>query len=357
MANTIQTVFVGMSGGVDSSVTAALLKDQGYKLVGVYMKNWTKSLPGFDCPWKEDFQDAKRVAVQLGIDFEVFDFEDQYKQKVVDYMIDEFKAGRTPNPDIMCNQEIKFKIFLDVCLEHGADLIATGHYARTKDAKLFMAKDDNKDQTYFLYRVTEEALSKTLFPLGGYTKPEVRKLAKKFGLATATKKESMGICFVGKVGIKEFLSQYVKTKPGQIKDQNGEVIGAHEGAIFYTIGQRSGLGIGGGLPYYVSGKDMAKNEVYVTNDLDDKSLWSKQIKLTDVHWINGPPIHVKGPSSHMLKVRTRHRAPLVNCIVKHVKGPSSHIVLELVDEIRAITPGQSAVIYDHTQCLGGGIIV
>lgn len=348
----MNSVYVGMSGGVDSSVTAALLKEQGYDVTGVYMKNWTKSLPGFECPWKEDFQDAKRVAVQLGIDFKVFDFEKEYKHKVVDYMIAEYKAGHTPNPDIMCNQEVKFKLFLETCLEEGADLIATGHYAKTKNGQLFMAKDDNKDQTYFLYRVTEEALSKTLFPLGEYTKPEVRNLAEKFGLATAKKKESMGICFVGKVGIKEFLSQYVDTESGDIIDQNGLIVGQHDGAIFYTIGQRSGLGVGGGLPYYVTGKDMAKNEVYVTSNLDDANLWTREISLTDIHWINEKP--AKGAQ---LLVRTRHRAPLIKCKYTHKESNSRLVhVLELEDEIRAVTAGQSAVLYDGEQCLGGGII-
>ncbi len=346
-----KTVFVGMSGGVDSSVTAALLKEQGYNVVGVYMKNWTKSLPGFDCPWKEDFQDAKRVAVQLGIDFKVFDFEKQYKQKVVDYMIDEFVAGRTPNPDIMCNQEVKFKLFLDSCISDGAQYIATGHYAKTKDGKLYQAKDKNKDQTYFLYRVTKSALDKTLFPLGVYTKPEVRKLAKKFGLATATKKESMGICFVGKVGIKEFLSQYVKTKPGKIIDDNKKVVGEHDGAIFYTIGQRQGLGVGGGFPYYVTGKNMKKNEVYVTTDLNDKNLWAKEINLTDVHWINKAP-----KSGVKVQVRTRHRAPLTDGTLHLVPKSKNTLLLALKDEIRALTPGQSAVIYQGDLVLGGGII-
>lgn len=346
-----KTVFVGMSGGVDSSVTAALLKEQGYNVVGVYMKNWTKSLPGFACPWKEDFQDAKRVAVQLGIDFRVFDFEKQYQQKVVDYMIDEFVAGRTPNPDIMCNQEVKFKLFLETCLEEGADLIATGHYARVRDDKMYRAKDDNKDQTYFLYRVTEEALRRTLFPLGEYTKPEVRALAQKFGLATAEKKESMGICFVGKVGIKEFLSQFVETQPGKIIDQNGQVVGEHDGAIFYTIGQRAGLGVGGGLPYYVTSKDMKKNEVYVTTDLADKRLWHKELSLGDVHWINTAP-----ESGANVKVRTRHRAPLIKATLDIASSKNTTLQVALQDEVRAATPGQSAVIYADDLVLGGGII-
>ena len=347
----MKTVYVGMSGGVDSSVTAALLKQQGYNVVGVYMKNWTKSLPGFDCPWKEDYRDAKRVAVQLDIDFKVFDFEKQYKHKVVDYMISEYQAGRTPNPDIMCNQEVKFKLFLETALEDGADLIATGHYAKANDGKLYKAKDSNKDQTYFLYRVTQEALSRTLFPLGEYTKPEVRDLAKKFQLVTATKKESMGICFIGKVGIKEFLSQYVKTVPGSIVDESGNIIGEHEGAIFYTIGQRHGLDVGGGLPYYVIDKNMIKNEVYVTTDIDDKKLWTKSLILTGTHWIN--PESGKNERYENLSLRSRHRAPLVNCAMDIKK---QKVELSLDEEIRAATPGQSAVLYAGEQCLGGGII-
>lgn len=203
-------VYVGMSGGVDSSLTAALLVEQGYDVTGVYMKNWTHDLPGMRCPWADDLADAKRVAVQLGIDFKVFDFESQYKQKVVDYMVEEYKQGRTPNPDIMCNQEVKFKLFLEAALDDGADMIATGHYARVENGHLKQAVDSNKDQTYFLYRVTSQALGKTLFPLGGLTKPEVRVMAKERGLYTAGKKDSQGICFVGKIGIRDFLSLYVE---------------------------------------------------------------------------------------------------------------------------------------------------
>lgn len=355
----MKTVYVGMSGGVDSSVTAALLKEQAYNVVGVYMKNWTKDLPGMLCPWKEDYQDAKRVAVQLGIDFKVYDFQKQYHQKVVDYMIEEYKAGRTPNPDIMCNQEVKFRLFLDTALADGADLIATGHYARIVRAKsneqramseLHVARNKEKDQSYFLYRVTEEALAKSLMPIGEFeTKAEVRAIAKKMGLVTAEKKDSQGICFVGKVGIREFLEQYVKTKPGAIFDQHGREIGQHDGAIFYTIGQRHGLNIGGGLPYYVIGKNMNKNEVTVTTDLNDKNLWHKQFTLTDLQWINDKPATDK-----TYEIRTRYRAPLVKA---KLKQENSKLKVTLADEIRAITPGQSAVIYDGNRVVGGGIVI
>ena len=341
-------VYVGMSGGVDSSLTAALLKEQGYDVTGVYMKNWTQDLPGMKCPWADDLADAKRVAVQLGIDFKVFDFENEYKHKVVDYMIEEYKRGRTPNPDIMCNQEVKFKLFLETALEDGADMIATGHYARVRHGVLMQAKDTNKDQTYFLYRVTGEALAKTLFPLGEFTKPEVREMAKARGLFTAAKKDSQGICFVGKIGIREFLSQYVEQKPGDIIDKKtGKIIGHHDGAIFYTQGQRHGLEVGGGLPYYVVDKDMDKNEVYVTTDLNDGTLWKKEVILSAVHWIDSVPKEGK------YRVRIRHRAPLVSV---YLQVRAENVVLQLDDPERAVAVGQSAVLYDGAVCLGGGIV-
>ena len=367
-------VYVGLSGGVDSSVSAALLVEQGYDVTGVYMKNWSKDLPGFPCPWKEDYQDAKRIAVKLGIPFEMFDFEKEYFEKVVQYMIDGYSAGLTPNPDIMCNQEIKFKLFYEVARERGADFIATGHYAQVGDdldigitadvpsklqalnRKIYLkrAVDENKDQTYFLYRISHEALEHTLFPIGHLTKPQVRAEAEKRGLITAHKKESMGICFVGKVGIRDFLSQFVETTPGPIKEQHGVVIGQHDGAIFYTIGQRHGLDVGGGLPYYVTGKDMATNPVYVTNNISDENLWTDELHLTSLHWIND----LSGGDLAQLPqlyVRTRHRAPLQPCrIINH---DDRDVTLKLDEKIRAVTPGQSAVLYDDDSCLGGGILV
>jgi len=383
-------VFVGMSGGVDSSVAAALLVEQGHEVTGVYMKNWSEDLPGMHCPWAEDVADAKRVAVGLGIDFQVFDFQKEYKQNVVDYMIREYQAGRTPNPDVMCNQEVKFKLFLEAVLAAGAEYIATGHYARTfsaagpvarsapenfsgklktfsgaappratrradsclSEGRLFRSRDDNKDQTYFLYRVTSEALAKTMFPLGDFTKAEVREMAKERGLWTASKKESMGICFVGQVGIREFLSEYVETSPGDIIDQQtGAVVGRHDGAIFYTLGQRHGLNVGGGLPYYVVGKDMAKNEVYVSRSIDDGNLWRKELTLTDVHWINQPL------KDGTYQVRVRHRASLIKAEVTCINNDASEkVTVKLSEPQRAVAPGQSAVIYDGEECLGGGII-
>lgn len=383
-------VYVGMSGGVDSSVTAALLKNQGYKVTGVYMKNWTTDLPGFVCPWADDLADAKRVAVQLDIPFKVFDFQKEYKQQVVDYMISEYQAGRTPNPDIMCNQEIKFDLFLKAALADGADMIATGHYARVehsdtssspfspsparasgatapaspgsdtvegregderRQASLLTGLDKNKDQSYFLYRVTEEALAKTLLPIGELTKPQVREEARKLGLVTAEKKDSQGICFVGKIGIKEFLQNYVDADPGDIIDKKtGKVIGQHDGAIYYTIGQRHGLHVGGGLPYYVVGKDMQQNIVYVTTDLNDENLWKSELTLTNPHWINQPP-----REGDTYQVRTRYRAALVLADISRIDG--NEIYLKLAEPERALTAGQSAVLYDGGQVIGGGIVV
>ncbi len=342
-------VFVGMSGGVDSSLTAALLKERGYDVTGVYMKNWTQDFDGFECPWEQDITDADAVAAQLDLPFEVFDFQKEYKEKVVDYMLMEYKAGRTPNPDIMCNQEVKFKLFLDAALEKGADFIATGHYTRAMNGQLLKGIDENKDQSYFLYRVTENALRKTLMPIGEMDKPSVRAEAKKRGLVTASKKDSQGICFIGEVSIREFLERYVKDiKSGAIIDQHGKEIGQHDGAIFYTIGQRQGLGVGGGLPYYVTSKDMKTNTVYVTTDLDDKNLWGKEFIINDIHWINTAPDIDKE-----YEVTVRYRSKTERC---KLEKSGDNFVVKLQKPLKAITPGQSAVIYDDDRVVGGGII-
>ncbi|MBR5389292.1 tRNA 2-thiouridine(34) synthase MnmA [Candidatus Saccharibacteria bacterium] len=340
------TVFLGMSGGVDSSVSAILLKEQGYKVVGVYMKNWSKDLPGMKCPWAEDLADAKRVAVKLGIDFMVFDFEKEYKQKVVDYMLGEFQAGRTPNPDIMCNEEIKFKLFFEEALKRGADYIATGHYAKSENGKLKLAKDDNKDQTYFLYRISKEAVEKTLFPLAELKKPEVKQIAAKHNLANAYKKESMGVCFVGDVGMKDFLREYIDLKPGEIRDADTEeVLGYHDGAVFYTIGQRHGLYVGGGLPYYVVKKDLKNNIVYVSKNLNNEELWTKEIVLESIFLRDPADL----PKDGNILIRLRHRAPLVPATFK-----KDRVILG--EEVKTIAAGQSVVFYHDDICLGGGIV-
>ena len=390
-----KTVYVGMSGGVDSSVSALLLKEQGYKVVGVYMKNWSKDLPGMKCPWAEDLADAKRVAVKLGIDFEVWDFEKEYYKKVVEYMLSEFKKGNTPNPDIMCNQEIKFKLFYEKARKAGADYIATGHYARIiwtgpaaasspilakvrpgvpqaaspVHVMLARAKDENKDQTYFLYRISEEALSHTIFPIGEMLKPDVKKLAEKHGLHNAYKKESMGVCFVGEVGMKDFLKEYIDIKPGEIREiETEKVLGYHEGAVFYTIGQRHGLYLDGekgvvndGMPYYVVKKDIKNNIVYVSKNINHEAIWTRELVLKDVllrtggrAW--GTPSRAlarmgedarTGPVRIM--VRLRHRAPLIPATFD---GKTLHFE----NEIKRPAAGQSAVLYDKEICLGGGII-
>ena len=402
----MKTVCVGMSGGVDSSVSALLLKEQGYRVVGIYMKNWSRDLPGMKCPWAEDLADAKRVAVKLGIDFEVWDFEEEYRQKVVEYMLAEFKKGNTPNPDVMCNQEIKFKLFYERAMERGADFIATGHYARTLstgpvlasspmsskdsmggpqawppvDVCLARARDENKDQTYFLYRISNEALARTIFPIGDMMKPEVKKLAKEKGLHNAYKKESMGVCFVGEVGMRDFLKEYIDVRPGEIREiESKKVLGYHEGAVFYTIGQRHGLYLSGekgstndGLPYYVVDKDLKNNIVYVSKNLNDQHIWTKELKLKDLvirtNQLGLQTLATTGANARSLKcelpkinetseevgrvsllVRLRHRAPLI-------PATFDGKVLRFEHEIKRPASGQSAVFYDDKICLGGGII-
>ena len=300
------TVFVGLSGGVDSSLAAYLLSRQNYKVVGVYMKNWTEDIGGYRCPWRQDYLDAKRLAAFLDIEFLVFDFQKQYKRQVVDYMLAEYRKGNTPNPDIRCNQTIKFDLFFKTCLQKGADLIATGHYARLRSGGLCQALDRSKDQTYFLYRLPKSALGRVIFPLGELTKKQVRQQAKARSLPNADRRESMGLCFVGDVGLADFLKNYVESRPGPIIDDQGMQVGRHQGAIFYTIGQRRGLRVGGGLPYYVTGKDMAKNEIYVSRDLNHRRLWQSVLDIGDSHWLAEPRL------KRDYDLRIRHRRPLDN---------------------------------------------
>lgn len=346
-------VYLGMSGGVDSSVSAILLKEQGYDVTGVYMKNWSKDLPGMKCPWAEDLADAKRVAVQLDLDFEVWDFEQEYKQRVVDYMLGEFQKGRTPNPDVMCNEQIKFKLFYERAMENGADHIATGHYARTNHGEsgteLLRAHDENKDQTYFLYRMSDEATARTIFPVGEMLKPDVKALAEQYGLDVAHKKESMGVCFVGEVGMKDFLREYIDTRAGEIRElETNKTLGYHDGAVFYTIGQRHGLYLGGGLPYYVVKKDLGQNIVYVSRNLNDDNLWTKELHLEDLKLRNGLT-EMELSQKTNLKVRFRHRAPLVLARFEDDK-----VIFD--QAIKRPAAGQSLVFYDGEVCLGGGII-
>jgi len=364
-------VFLGMSGGVDSSVSAILLKEQGYDVTGIYMKNWSKDLPGMKCPWAEDLADAKRVAVQLDLDFEVWDFESEYKKRVVDYMLSEFQKGRTPNPDVICNEQIKFKLFYEQAMSRGADYIATGHYARVGDVEessellssglsgrvLMRAKDENKDQTYFLYRMSDAATAHTLFPVGGMLKPDVKRFAAQHNLDVATKKESMGVCFVGEVGMKDFLHEYLDAKPGEIREiETDQVLGYHDGAIFYTIGQRHGLYLGGGLPYYVVQKDLAENFVYVSRNLNHPALWTDQLQLEDLHLRGGLTLDdlAKIPD---LKVRLRHRAELLDTKACQHGNPSLTLPrISFSAPVKRPASGQSAVLYSGEICLGGGII-
>ncbi len=342
----MKKVFVGLSGGVDSAVAAALLKDQGYNVAGIYMKNWSKDIAGHKCPWAEDLASARTVAAHLQIPLSVYDFEKEYYQKVTSYMLDTYKKGLTPNPDIMCNSEIKFKVFLDKCIADGADYIATGHYACMVNCRLQTATDKSKDQTYFLYRINPKVANKILFPLGNLTKTKVRELAKKYNLPNHARPDSQGICFVGNVPMSDFLSEFIKPKTGDILGENSNKLGEHRGAFSYTIGQRHGLGIGGGKPYFVYKIDTQKNLVYVTSDEESPLLNKSEFTIDDCNWW-------QEPKSNM-EVRVRYRSILKKCVLTlETKGVWS-VVLDRPE--RAIAPGQSAVFYDGNVVVGGGII-
>ena len=358
-----ERIVVGLSGGVDSAVSAWLLKQQGFEVVGVFMKNWEDDDDNEYCAANVDFVDAAAVADVLGIELEHVNFAAQYKDRVFAEFLREYSAGRTPNPDVLCNAEIKFKAFLDHALLLGAQRIATGHYARVRPSpsqpghfELLKGLDTSKDQSYFLHRLNQAQLSRTLFPVGELHKTQVRQLALDIGLPNATKKDSTGICFIGERPFREFLQRYVHHRPGPIVDPQGRVVGRHVGLSFYTIGQRQGLGIGGlshtqgaHRPWYVVGKDLSSNTLRVVQGHDDPQLLSRRLHAQDVSWVSG---HAPASPSH-LQAKTRYRQADAPCEFAH---QPEGFALAFSSAQWAVTPGQSAVLYAGEVCLGGGVI-
>lgn len=351
-------VVVGMSGGVDSSVTALLLKQQGYEVIGIFMKNWDDTDEFGVCTADEDAEDVRRVCAQIGIPCYTVNFEKEYYEKVFQYFLDEYRAGRTPNPDVMCNREIKFGEFLHKAMELGADYVATGHYARVEEHngtfRLLRGVDRNKDQTYFLNALNQSQLARAMFPIGGYTKPQIRAIAEEAGLATAKKKDSTGVCFIGEKNFREFLSQYLPARPGEIRTFDGEVKGRHDGLMYYTLGQRQGLGIGGGgsgEPWFVADKDLKNNILYVVQGASDPRLYSHRLEASNVNWIAGEA-PANGPFTCTAKFRYRQPDQAVTVTMT---GPNTCIV-DFAEPQKAVTPGQAVVFYDGEVCLGGGII-
>mgnify|MGYP001601660727 FL=1 len=373
-----------MSGGVDSSVAAALLKVQNFEVVGVFIKVWQPSGEKFAsaCTWRDERRDAMRVAGQLEIPLVTLDLEKEYKKSVVDYLVSEYKLGRTPNPDVMCNREIKFGAFYKWAREHGADYIVTGHYAIRSDddfsahgrrgefaikssPELLISRDRTKDQTYFLWTLTLEILAHTLFPIGGYKKSDVRKLAKKFKLPTAEKKDSQGLCFVGKIDFKDFLKEFIIEKSGDVLNEKGEKIGEHNGAMFYTLGERHGFTIIKKTPddkaYYVIAKDIQKNTLTVSHKIKGHPMSSKIIRLKDINWING-----KAPKpDKKLQAQIRYHGEFYSCKLTprfDLKGQGDASTgrtsgaITFLKEVPLVAPGQSCVIYDGEICLGGGVV-
>jgi tRNA-uridine 2-sulfurtransferase len=354
-----QRVVVGMSGGVDSSVAALLLKQQGYEVIGLFMKNWEDDDTDEYCSSKQDLIDAVSVADKIGIEIEAVNFSKEYKDRVFANFLEEYKAGRTPNPDILCNAEIKFKAFLDHAMDLGADLIATGHYAQVRENnglyQLMKADDGIKDQSYFLYRLNQAQLSKTLFPLGHLLKREVRELAREAKLPTSEKKDSTGICFIGERPFREFLNRYLPREPGEMQTPEGKVVGQHEGLMYYTLGQRQGLGIGGsrtsnGEPWFVAGKDMPRNVLVVVQGHEHPLLLNDGLLASQLHWISG-----QNPETHWVyAAKTRYRQPDAPCEIERLDG--DEVEVRFGQRQWAVTPGQSVVVYESNVCLGGGII-
>jgi len=351
-------VIVGMSGGVDSSVSALLLQQQGYQVEGLFMKNWEEDDGTEYCTAKEDLADAQAVCDKLGIKLHTANFAAEYWDNVFEYFLAEYKAGRTPNPDILCNREIKFKAFLDYALRLGAELIATGHYVRRRDvdgrSELLKGLDPNKDQSYFLHAVGAEQIARTLFPVGELEKPAVRAIAEQHGLATAKKKDSTGICFIGERRFRDFLKQYLPAQPGAIETTDGQVIGQHHGLMYHTIGQRQGLGIGGMKDagddaWYVLAKDMARNVLIVGQGNEHPWLFSRSLDASQIFWVN--PVELDAPRRLTAKVRYRQQDQA--CTLER-SAAGYRVTFEVPQ--RAVTPGQSVVFYDGEVCLGGGVI-
>ena len=352
-------IVVGMSGGVDSSVAALLLKEQGYDVVGLFMKNWEDDDDDEYCSSRQDLVDAVSVADRIGIDIEAVNFSKEYKDRVFSEFLREYKSGRTTNPDVLCNAEIKFRAFLDHAMAMGAERIATGHYAQVRETdglcQLLKAEDGTKDQSYFLYRLNQGQLSKTLFPLGGLYKREVREIAQKAGLANFAKKDSTGICFIGERPFREFLNRYIPSEPGEIWAVDGRMVGRHMGLMFYTIGQRQGLGIGGtregdGDAWYVAGKDMPNNRLIVVQGREHDALLSNTLHSADLNWISGEPPHC----NWVYAAKTRYRQKDAPCSINRVNA--EHCEITFAESQWAVTPGQSVVLYESRVCLGGGII-
>lgn len=355
--NAGKRVVVGMSGGVDSSVTALLLKRQGYDVIGIFMKNWDDTDEFGACTAEEDAEDVRRVCGQIGIPFYTVNFEKEYYQKVFTYFLDEYKKGRTPNPDVMCNREIKFGDFLHKALDLGADYLATGHYARVEQVngvfRLLRGVDANKDQTYFLNALNQSQLSKTMFPIGHLPKQKVREIALEAGLATAKKKDSTGVCFIGERDFKQFLSHYLPAQSGEIRSITGEIKGRHDGLMYYTLGQRQGLGIGGsgtGEPWFVVDKDLERNILFVVQGGTDPSLFSTGLRATGVHWIQG-----QAPDKALrCTAKFRYRQPDQGVTVTMLEDGTAQVDFDQPQ--KAVTPGQAVVFYDGEICLGGGTI-
>ncbi len=359
------TVVVGLSGGVDSSVAALLLKEQGYRVIGLFMKNWEDDDTDEFCSTRQDLIDVMSVADILGIDIEVVNFAKEYRDRVFSIFLQEYNAGRTPNPDVLCNSEIKFAAFLDHAVSLGADFIATGHYAGVQDfdgkRQLLKAEDGNKDQSYFLYRLNQSQLKPALFPLANWLKPEVRAKAEAAGLPVAGKKDSTGICFIGERPFNDFLQRYVPQNPGEIRDlDSGKLLGTHQGFAFHTIGQRKGLHIGGVKghdtqagehdAWYVATKDMQTNVLYVVSGHDHPALYVNEVTIADMNWIAG-----ESPHTHWVyTAKTRYRMPDTACEIERID--TDRAVVRFAAPQWAVTPGQSLVLYESRVCLGGGII-